>query len=369
MSARGDFGTARRAPSGGGLASGAARGVVLVVVFLAPFVCVFLALFAGRYAVSVPDVLGALAAALAQLVENVLSALSLQPPDMVVAPTPESLVVQEIRLPRVIAAALVGAALSLSGAAYQGVFRNPLVNPGLLGVSSGAGFGAALAIVAGGGALIYPSAFAFGVFAVALSYWIARVYRQAPAIMLILGGTIVSAVFSALVSLMKYVADPETELPEIVYWLMGSLASVSWEQLWAFVPLAIGAALLLLSAWRIDVLSMGDKEARSLGLDVRRDKVIVVLGATLATAAAVCVAGEVGWVGLVIPHIGRMIVGSGNRVLMPVSMALGAAFMVVVDTAARCLWPSEIPLGILTALIGAPFFVYLLKKTKGGTWR
>lgn len=335
-----------------GIQTRGVRVVVAVLLALAPFACVIVALFCGRYAVSVGDVMGALVPGFGADVSREASTVVLQS-----------------RLPRALSAACVGASLAVSGAAYQGVFRNPLVNPGLLGVSNGAGFGAAVAIVvAGGGLLIYPCAFFFGLLAVVLSYWISRVYRQSPTIMLILGGTIVSSVFSALVSLMKYIADPQTQLPDIVYWLMGSLASVQWDQLWAFVPMAAGVVVLLVFAWRIDVLSMGDKEARSLGLDVGIDKAVVVAGATLATAGAVCLSGVVGWVGLVIPHIGRMIVGSGNRVLLPASAALGAAFLVVVDTASRCIWPAEVPLGILTALIGAPFFVYLLKKTRGSAW-
>lgn len=319
----------------------------------APLLCVFGALFVGLYPISFTEVIGSLFPFLG----------------IDVGSTARVLVVTT-RLPRALAAAAVGAALSASGAAYQGVFRNPLVNPGLLGVSSGAGFGAALAIVmAGGGFLVYPSAFAFGILAVALSYWIARVYKQTPTIMLILGGTIVSSVFAALISLMKYLADSDNQLPEIVFWLMGSLKSVGFEHFWALIPIGLGVALLLLYSWRIDVLAMGDKEARSLGLNVGADKAAVIGGATLATAGAVCLAGVVGWVGLIMPHIGRMIVGSDNRRLIPASMALGAAFLVVVDTASRSLIPSEIPLGILTALIGAPFFVYLLKKTKGGNWQ
>lgn len=329
------------------------RFVSAVSLVILPLLCIFLSLFCGRYTISFADVMGALFPFVGGEVTKEV----------------ETLVVQ-VRLPRAIAAAGVGAALAASGAAYQGVFKNPLVNPGLLGVSSGAGFGAAAAIVfAGGGALIYPSAFTFGIVAVMLSYWIARVYKQTPTIMLILGGTIVSSVFSALISLMKYVADTETQLPSIVYWLMGSLSSVGFESLWAFVPISCGLAVLLVTSWRIDVLSMGDKEARSLGVNVGLNKAVIVSGATLATAGAVCLSGVVGWVGLVIPHIGRMIVGSDNRKLIPAAMSIGAAFLIIVDTCARCLWPSEVPLGILTALIGAPFFVYLLKKTKGGNWR
>lgn len=329
--------------------------VFSAVAYAAPFVCVFIALFCGRYALTFGEVCAALAS-------------PFMAPPAWLSDEALTLVVQ-VRLPRALAAAAVGGALAASGAAFQGVFRNPLVNPGLLGVSNGASFGAALAIVLfGGGMAIYPSAFLFGIVAVVSSYLIARVYKSAPTIMLILGGTIVSSVFSALVSLMKYVADPSTQLPSIVYWLMGSLSSASFDDFWAVLVMAVGCAVIVAFSWRIDVLSMGDKEARSLGLDVGRDKGVIIAAATFATAGAVCMSGVVGWVGLIIPHIGRMLVGSENKRLVPVSIALGAAFLVVVDTCARCLWPSEVPLGILTALIGAPFFVYLLKKTKGGGW-
>lgn len=329
------------------------------------------ALFCGRYPISPDQVILALAEWIhhgASLICAHILGLSTPPSGIEIDPYAYTLTI-EVRLPRVMAAAAVGGALAVSGAAYQGVFRNPLVNPGLLGVSNGAGFGAALAILAfGGGLAIYPSAFLFGIAAVALSYWIARVYKQAPTIMLILGGTIVSSVFAALVSLMKQIADTDTQLPSIVYWLMGSLSAVNWASLWALLPIVLGVATLLIMSWRINVLSMGDKEASSLGIEVHRDKAIVVVGATLATAGAICMSGVVGWVGLIIPHIGRMLEGSDNRRLIPCSFALGAAFLVLVDTAARCLWEQEVALGILTALIGAPFFVYLLKKTKGGVW-
>ncbi len=279
-------------------------------------------------------------------------------------------VVTQLRLPRLLAGAFCGAALSASGAAYQGVFRNPLVSPGLLGVSAGAGFGAALAILtAGGGAMTYVLSFVLGIAAVILSYWIAGIYRTVPAIMLVLGGTIVTSVFNALVSLLKYVADTDSQLPAIVYWLMGSLASASWNGLWAVIPITVGILILIVSGWQINVLSMGDKEAKSLGVDVSAVKRRVIAGATLATAGSVCLCGVVGWIGLIIPHAARMIIGHDNRKLIPVSISLGAAFMVVMDTLSRSLTASELPLSILTSLIGAPFFVFLLKKTKGGGWQ
>lgn len=322
---------------------------------LAPILAVFTSLFIGRYAISINEVVNAL-----------LTPLGLNWTE--VSFQVQALVL-DVRLPRAVAAAFVGAALSLSGAAFQTVFRNPLTNAGLLGVSSGAGFGAAFAIIfLGGGFTIYPTAFAFGVLAVAATYAIARVYKSTPTIMLILAGVVVSSVFSAEVSILKIVADPQSQLPSIVYWLMGSLASVSYESFWAFIPISIGVAILLAFSWRIDALAMGDREAQSLGVDVKREKLIIIGAATLATAGAVCIAGTVGWVGLVIPHIARMIVGSHGNKVLPVSLSLGAVFMVVVDLVARSAWSAEVPLGILTALIGAPFFVYLLKKTKGGGW-
>ena len=245
------------------MARSSVRLIVSVAIFLLPVACVFVALFCGRYTLTLPEVCQSLVSWLPGYGAGVSSE--------------SATLVLQVRLPRALAAVAVGAALGASGAAFQGVFRNPLVNPGLLGVSNGAGFGAALAIVLfGGGMAVYPSAFLFGIVAVGASYWIARVYKSTPTIMLILGGTIVSSVFSALVSLMKYVADAETQLPSIVYWLMGSLSSVGWESFWSVAVMALGCLVLVTCAWRVDVLSMGDKEARSLGLEVNRDKGIVI---------------------------------------------------------------------------------------------
>lgn len=282
-----------------------------------------------------------------------------------------TVLIWDIRLPRAILGALVGACLAVSGAAFQGLFRNPLVSSGILGVSSGAGFGAALAIILfhGNTPATYIFAFVFALLAVLLSYSIGQVYNTTPTIMLVLGGVIVSSVFSSLISFTKYVADPYQELPSIVFWLMGSLATANYRDITvAGIPMLIGTIGLLGIRWRINVLSMGDKEAHALGVNLKLDKGIVILSATLATAGAVCVSGIIGWVGLIIPHICRMLVGNDNRVLIPSSMALGACFLVLVDDVGRVITGSEIPLGILTALIGAPFFVWLLKKTKGGGW-
>jgi ABC-type Fe3+-siderophore transport system, permease component len=278
-------------------------------------------------------------------------------------------VVWQLRLPRAVAGALVGAALACSGTAFQGVFRNPLVSSGILGVSNGAGFGACLAIVFfPGGYFIYGFAFLFGVLAVTLSYFAGRIYGTTPTVTLILGGVIVSSFFGALTSILKYVADPYTQLPAIVFWFMGSLASIGYKHFAAFIPMLVGMGAIYLARWKINVLSMGEKEALALGVNTKFYKILIIGGATLATASAVCISGVIGWVGLVIPHIGRMLVGNNNTKLVPVSMSLGACFLVLIDMLARVISNSEIPIGILTALIGTPFFVYLLKKTKGGGW-
>ena len=279
-------------------------------------------------------------------------------------------IIWEIRMPRAILGALVGGALGVSGASLQGLFKNPLVSPGILGVSSGAGFGAAVAILLfGATAVVYPFALGFGILAVFLSYLIGRTYNTAPTIMLVLGGVIVSSIFSALISFAKYAADPYEQLPSIVFWMMGSLANAGYRDILTSGPIIIAGSLgLYLIRWRINVLSMGDKEARTLGIDTRIAKGTIVVSATLATAGAVCVSGIIGWVGLIIPHIGRMLVGNDNRILIPVSFSLGACFLILVDNMCRVITGSEIPLGILTSLIGGPFFIYLLKKTKAKGW-
>lgn len=321
-----------------------------------PVICICLSLCIGRYPLPLSDVLKIL---LSRFESFHISVTDIQYG-----------VVWDIRLPRAVLGALVGGSLAVSGAAFQGLFKNPLVSSGILGVSAGAGFGATLAILLFHSlAAVYPFALGFGILAVMLSCMIGRVYQSTPSIMLVLGGVIVASVFSALISFAKFVADPYEQLPAIVFWLMGSLANVGYKEIQvAIIPILIGFAGLYGISWRINVLSMGDKEAHSLGINVRLSKAIVIICASLATAGAVSVSGIIGWIGLVIPHIGRMLVGNDNRILIPVSFSLGASFLILVDNLGRILTGSEIPLGILTAIIGGPFFVYLLKKTKGGGW-
>jgi len=330
--------------------------IARVIIITAPAACILLSLCLGRYPVPLSEV--------TTIFWNKLTFTPCELPDI------HQSVVWDIRFPRAVLGALVGGSLAVSGAAFQGLFKNPLVSSGILGVSSGAGFGAALAILLFNTALvIYPLALFFGILAVCLSYMIGRIYKTSPVIMLVLGGVIVSSVFSALISFAKYVADPYEQLPTIVFWLMGSLASARTSDIAvAAVPMLLGVLGLLAVRWQINVLSMGDKEARTLGINTRRVRGIIIVSATLATAGAVCVSGVIGWIGLVIPHISRMLAGNDNKILLPLSVSLGACFLILVDNLGRVITGSEIPLGILTALVGGPFFVYLLKKTKGGGW-
>lgn len=279
-------------------------------------------------------------------------------------------VVMEIRFQRAIQGLLVGGCLAVSGACFQSLFRNPLVSSGMLGVSNGAGFGAALSILLFNNMVMTSLfSFGFGILAVILAYLVGKVSGGTPTITLVLGGTIIQSIFSALLSLLKYMADPYSELPAITFWLMGSLASTkSAELVFSAVPMLVGLAGMILFRWRLNVLSMGDREAKTLGLNVGLNKGIVIGFATLATAGAVCISGVIGWVGLVVPHMCRMVIGSDNKWLIPASISIGACFMVFVDTICRTISGAEIPLGIVTAIVGGPFFIYLLKKTKGKNW-
>lgn len=273
-------------------------------------------------------------------------------------------VILQVRLPRVLAALLAGGALSLSGACYQGVFRNPLVSPFILGVSSGAGFGAALAILLSTNALLVQvSAFGFGLVAVIAATLLARLYRTAPTLILILSGVIVGSVFSALLALLKYAADPEDKLPVIEFWLMGSLSSVGPRDVTGLLIFIMPASMvLMMMRWRLNVLSMGAQQARALGVNVGRLRLAMLGLATLLAASAVSVCGVVGWIGLVAPHMSRMLVGADHQRLLPFSFVLGGCLLTVVDAVARSATQAEIPLGIVTALVGAPLFALLLRR-------
>lgn len=278
-------------------------------------------------------------------------------------------VIWNIRLPRVLAAMLVGAALAAAGASYQVLFRNPLVSPDILGVSSGAALGAvcgiflSLPVIA-----IQGFAFLGGMGAVVLVIFVAQaVPRVDQTLVLVLTGVVMGALAGAATSLLKVMADPYDQLPAITFWLLGSLASITRADLGPVLPAVItGLVPLVLLRWRINLLSLGDDEARALGVDAPRLRLVVIAAATLITASVVAVAGIVGWVGLVIPHIARMIVGPGFATVLPVSAILGAGYLLLVDTLCRTLSTIEIPLGILTAVLGAPFFLYLLARGRRG---
>lgn len=279
-------------------------------------------------------------------------------------------VVMNLRVPRALQGIIVGASLAVSGACFQSLFRNPLVSSGMLGVSNGAGFGAALSIILFNNMVMTSLfSFSFGVLAVILAYLVGKVSGGTPTITLVLGGTIIQSIFSALLSLLKYIADPYSELPAITFWLMGGMGSTKTSELiFSSIPMLIGLSGMLLLRWRLNVLSMGDREAKTLGLNVGLNKVMIIGFATLATAGAVCVSGVIGWVGLVVPHMCRMVIGSDNKWLIPAAISIGACFMVFVDTICRTITGAELPLGIVTAIVGGPFFIYLLKKTKGSEW-
>ncbi|RWR30387.1 iron ABC transporter permease [Sinirhodobacter populi] len=274
-------------------------------------------------------------------------------------------VLWNIRLPRVLAAALVGAALAGAGAAYQTIFRNPLVSPDILGVSAGAGFGAVLGILLGLPVLaIQLLGFVTGLATVSVVLLIALTLRGGGQVLvMVLAGVAVGSLAGAGIALVKLLADPDQQLPAITFWLMGSLAGVKQaDLLTALPPIVVGLAPLVALRWRIGLLSLGDDEARMLGVEARRLRLIAIAGATLVTAAAVAMAGVIGWIGLMVPHMARLITGPRFDRLLPAALLLGAAFMVLVDTAARSIALIEVPLGILTSVLGAPFFIWLLSR-------
>ncbi|MBX9457027.1 MAG: iron ABC transporter permease [Rhizobium sp.] len=318
-----------------------------------------LSLTIGRYSVSPSD-----------LLTLAVGWLGIGPGREAVA-EPAWRVVELVRVPRMLIGGFVGAGLALSGAVLQGVFRNPLVDPHVIGVSSGAAFGGVLAILFGlGAAALWSMAFGFGLGALLLVIVMSRRAGRSSILMLVLAGIVVSAMFSALVSLATYLADPQDTLPAIVFWLMGSFASATPERALQMVPLVtLFAAPLLLMGFRINVLSLGDEEAQALGVKPERTRWLVLCCVTGITAASVANSGIIGWVGLVVPHFARVLAGPDHRRLLPASALLGASFMLIIDTMARSLVPAEIPLGVLTAIVGAPIFMLLLHKAQNEAWR
>ena len=327
------------------------QGMMSLLIFLLPFAAAVICIGIGRYNISPAESLGIL-----------LSPLTGREVD------PQGwLVIYHVRLPRILLALAVGMGLSVSGASFQSLFSNPLATPDTLGVATGASFGAVLALLFTRNILVVQlAALLMGLAALAGTCLISRLNGKSSILMVVLGGMVVSSLFQALVSLAKYVADPEEDLPAITYWLMGSMSRATYQGLAVGIPLILlGVAVLFLLRWRLNILSLQEDETKALGIDVKKLRLIVMAAATLVTAACVSLCGQVGWVGLLIPHAARMLYGSDNRKIIPVSIGLGSAFMVGIDTASRAATAAEIPVSILTAIIGAPFFIILLRKTGG----
>ncbi|MEI6171750.1 MAG: iron ABC transporter permease [bacterium] len=329
----------------------APRRRFLWLLYALPVAIFLVALLVGRYGGGVGDALRAL--------------FSADPNDVL-----RSLILR-VRLPRALAALLVGANLAAAGAVLQGLFRNPLVDARILGVSSGAAFGASLAILLSGSApAVQTGAFVFALLAIAVVLAVGWRLGATPLVLLLVG-IAVSALFDALLGLVKYVADPLSKLPAITYWLLGGLGGAGWSNLVPLVLLsAVGLGFLFLVRWRLNVLTLSDDEATSLGVRVRPLRASMVVAASILVAASVSQAGMIGWIGLVVPHVARAWVGSDHARLLPASAALGAAILLALDTVARTALPSEIPLGILTGLLGVPAFLFLLVgylRTRGAT--
>ena len=322
--------------------------VLLVSPFAIGVVCVTL----GRYEISVLQVLQAF---WDKLVGNEIDATI-------------NAVIFNIRLPRIILALILGGGLACAGAAFQSLFGNPLATPDTLGVTSGASVGAIVALLLNLDSFtVQMVSLLFGIGTVALTTTIARRRGQTSIVMLVLAGVIVSALLSAVVSILKYTADPLSKLPVITYWLMGSLAGADYKSLLLGTPLILLGILILCSLrWRLNILTLSEDEAKASGIKVQKTRMIVILASTMITASCVSMCGQVGWVGLLIPHVSRMLIGSNNRFVMPVCLSLGAIFMLLVDSLARTAMSSEIPISVLTALIGAPIFISLLRKTGDG---
>nr|WP_072514291.1 iron ABC transporter permease [Ndongobacter massiliensis] len=271
-----------------------------------------------------------------------------------------------IRLPRILSAVFIGASLSVAGAAFQGMFRNPLVSPDILGVSSGASLGAAFAILNGATSwTIQLAAFIGGTSAVSASYFISRKSAHSHTLSLVLTGSMIMSLCNAGVTMIKYIADPNDILQQITFWLMGSLTKTTMESFqWSLVPMLLGLSIMLLFRWQLNLLTLEEEEAKSLGINIRGYRLLFIAAATLLSAASVCLGGLIGWVGLMVPHLARSLVGVDYGRLIPASAMLGAGYLVLMDDIARSILSMELPIGVVTSIMGAPFFLYLIIKRK-----
>lgn len=274
----------------------------------------------------------------------------------------DTIIIFGLRLPRILGAILVGSALSLAGATYQSIFQNPLVSPDILGASSGACVGAAFGIL-----MHIPKtavvllSFGTGILTVIIAMIIPKLLKSTSNLILVLSGIIAGGIMDSIMGIIKYVADPQSELPQIIYWTMGALDNVTYEELLiALIPVVLCALILYRMVWWIDILSFGETDAKTVGADTKKIKTIAIVSSTLLTAIAVCLCGTIGWLGLVVPHFSRLLVGADNSRVFPTSVLLGSIFLILTDTAARTIAPVEVPLGIITGFIGAPFYAWLL---------
>jgi len=330
------------------------KALKTITIMASPFLIGWVALFIGTYSVSPLMVLKVIGSEIWPFLKS---------PDI-----EEKAIILDIRLPRIILAGLVGVALSGSGVTLQGIFRNPLVDPFILGISAGAALGCSLSVGFFPQLPIQMMAFLFAIIAVILAYSIAKTQGEVSRLPLVLSGVIISAFFTAMVSIVKFLVDPH-KLQNIVYWLMGSFSLSDWRLVKiAGIGITTGLLPVFLMRWRLNVLSMGEDEASALGVNTKRERIIFIAGSSLAVSIAVSVSGIIGWVGLMVPHLVRMMTGPDHKSLIPLSMAGGAAFMIFADTVARNLTDFDIPVGIITAVTGAPFFIYLMKKGGEESW-
>ena len=349
-----------------------------VCIALAVCAAFFISFMLGQFPLTPVEIVQTTIGYLPQLFTNCVNTvgdffLGVFDPSASLLPIDDTLTKQErvlfnIRLPRILLVMFVGAALSMAGAAYQGMFKNPLTSPDLLGASNGAALGACIGLLLGlAGGYVQLFAFLGGIIAVTLVLLLNRVVNYEPTLSLVLAGILVSSLFSAGMSIIKFMADADDKLPTITFWLMGSFSSVNMSDfLVCLLPMLVGFTMLLSQAWKLNVVSFGDEEARSLGVNTKRVRLVVIAASTLITSASVAVAGVIGWIGLVIPHLARAIVGPNYKKLLPTSIFVGAVFLLIVDNFARLMATVEIPIGILTAILGVPFFVVIFKRNLKG---
>lgn len=332
----------------------AGRRLFWIVLSLCVVLAFLISASIGKYHIAIPDILRTIY-------------YHFSDPSMITDSNMETTLFN-IRLPRLIVVMIVGGGLSIAGSAYQGMFRNPLVSPDILGASSGAAFGACLAMLVGmNDLLVQLCAFLMGLAAVTLASTVTRRLSQDPIISLVLGGIMVSTLCESGTSLIKILADADDKLPQITFWLMGGFNTINKQRMTSILlPMLIGYILLMFSRWQLNVVSFGEGEARSLGINTSRVRMTVILASTLITASSVSVCGLVGWVGLVIPHIGRAFVGPNFKKLLPACMMIGAIFLLAVDDVARCAFSVELPIGILTSFIGVPFFYFIFRYNRRG---